>query len=264
MDNIEINHSAKINASFKDSLKTATGILLLINGFLFIVTILLNISGIDLTDIGGLHFFLANDFHFFQLITYLFLHASLWHIFSNLLFLWLFGLVVENYWGAKRFIAYYLICGIVGGLLQELAQFVSFYLTIAEQEPVTSLGTIFEAGKQLSNELNSWITIGSSSAVCAIILAFGVLFSQQQIFSIKVKWIVISYVILEILSFIGSFENGGVFATQLGAMLCGFVILSCWKSKKEQLANDDKMINWGMKLLLIVVAINVAYLIINI
>jgi membrane associated rhomboid family serine protease len=263
MDKIEINHSAPINASFKNNLKTATGILLLINGLLFIVTILLNINGIDLTDIGGLHFFLAKDFHFYQFVTYLFLHASLWHIFSNLLFLWLFGLVVEKYWGSKRFIAYYLICGIVGGLLQELVQFVSFYLTIAEQDPATSLETVFETGKQLSNELNSWITIGSSSAVCAIILAFGIMFSERQIFSIKVKWLIIIYVFLQVLGFVGSFDNVGIFAAQLGAMLCGFVIICCWNRKSEEIVSDDKKIDWGMKLLLVIVGVNIIYLIIN-
>lgn len=259
-----LNQSSPINASVKDGLKTATGILLLINGLLFIATILFKISGIDLAEIGGLHFFLAKDFHVYQLVTYLFLHVSLWHIFSNLLFLWLFGLTVEKYWGAKKFIAYYIICGIVGGLLQELAQFASFYLTIAAQEPETSLGAVFELGKQISIELNSWITVGSSSAVCAVVLAFGVMFSQKQIFSIKVKWIILSYVILEILSFIGSFGNGGTFAAQLGAMLCGYVLMKCWKSDKNLIACDDRMTEWGMKLLIIVIAINLAHLVINI
>lgn len=263
MDNF--NQSSLINDSLKNILKTATGILLLINGLLFIVTILLNISGIEIVDIGGLHFFLAKDFHFYQFVTYFFLHASVWHIFSNLLFLWFFGQIVEKYWGAKRFIAYYMICGTVGGILQELAQFVSFYLTVAGQEPATSFGTVLEAGKQLSNDLNSWITIGSSIPVCAVVLAFGVMFSQKRIFSIKVKWIIISYVFLEILSFVGSFENGGgVFAAQLGAMLCGFILMKYWKNNRVQLINDEKIIEWGMKLLLIVVAINIVYLTLNI
>ena len=263
MNRTEMKNNAAINAFPRNFLNSVTGILLITNVFVFIVTIILQINEIDLANWGGLHFFLAKDFHFYQFVTYLFLHASLWHIFSNLLFLWLFGLVVEKCWGPKRFIAYYLICGIVGGLLQELVQFVSFYLTIAEQDPATSLETVFETGKQLSNELNSWITIGSSSAVCAIILAFGIMFSERQIFSIKVKWLIIIYVFLQVLGFVGSFDNVGIFAAQLGAMLCGFVIICCWNRKSEEIVSDDKKIDWGMKLLLVIVGVNIIYLIIN-
>ncbi len=259
MERSEISNSAVTKVFQKNLRNSVTGILLITNVFIFIVTIILQLNGIDLANWGGLHFFLAKDFYVYQLVTYLFLHASLWHLFSNMVFLWLFGLVVEKSFGARRFAIYYIVCGIIGGILQEATRFWAFYNTISEQDPTTTLGTVFEAGKQLATDLNSWITIGSSSSVCAVVLAFGILFSHKQVFSIKVKWIIIAYVLLEILAFIVSFDNGA-YAAQLGAMLCGFVILCFWKNKKESVADDDIMIDWAMKILLVVVGINIVYL----
>ena len=67
--------------------------LLIINLIAFLATVVLQLRGVDLSDIGGLHFFMANDFHFYQFITYLFLHANFMHILSNMFGLWMFGCV---------------------------------------------------------------------------------------------------------------------------------------------------------------------------
>ena len=118
--------------------------LLIINLLAFLATFVLQMRGIDLADIGGLHFFLASNFHLYQLVTYLFLHASFMHILSNMFGLWMFGCVIENVWGPKKFLFYYISCGIGAGLLQELAQLGSFYMTVAESVPGAGLGTVFE------------------------------------------------------------------------------------------------------------------------
>ena len=139
--------------------------LLIINLIAFIATFVLQMRGIDLADIGGLHFFMASNFHFYQLVTYLFLHASFMHILSNMFGLWMFGCVIENVWGPKKFLFYYITCGIGAGLLQELAQFGSFYMTVAEQVPATTLGMVLEYGQHYAHALNAWTTIGASGAV---------------------------------------------------------------------------------------------------
>ena len=158
--------------------------LLIINLIAFLATLVLQMRGIDLADIGGLHFFMASHFHVYQLVTYLFLHASFMHILSNMFGLWMFGCVIENVWGPKKFLFYYISCGIGAGLLQELAQFGSFYMTIAEQVPATTLGTVLEYGSHYADALNSWTTIGASGAVYAIILAFGMTFPNERLFII--------------------------------------------------------------------------------
>lgn len=92
--------------------------LLIINGLFFLATIVFELKlNIDLTNILGLHYFFSEDFRPYQLITYMFMHGSFAHIFFNMFALWMFGNVLENVWGAKRFLIYYVICGIGAVLL---------------------------------------------------------------------------------------------------------------------------------------------------
>ena len=213
---------------------TITKNLLIINGIAFLATYVLQMQGIDLANIGGLHFFLANDFHFYQLVTYLFLHANFMHILSNMFGLWMFGCVIENVWGSKKFLFYYITCGIGAGFCQELAQFGSFYYTIAEQAPGIGFGELITVGHQLGQELNTWTTIGASGAVYAVILAFGMSFPNERLFiipfpfPIKAKWFVLGYVAIEFFSAIGSSGDGVAHTAHLGGMLFGFLLIRYW------------------------------------
>ena len=86
--------------------------LLIINGLLFLATISLSNLGIDLVKIFGLHQFQSVDFRPHQLITHIFMHGSFTHLFFNMFALWMFGKILENIWGEKRFLTYYMITGI--------------------------------------------------------------------------------------------------------------------------------------------------------
>ena len=213
---------------------TITKNLLIINLIAFLATIVLELRGIDLKDIGGLHFFMASDFHLYQLVTYLFLHANFMHILSNMFGLWMFGCVIENVWGPKKFLFYYITCGIGAGLLQEIAQLGSFYMTITAQDPSVSFGEIFAIGQQLSHQLNAWTTIGASGAVYAVILAFGMSFPNERLFiipfpfPIKAKWFVLFYVAIEFFSALGSSGDGVAHTAHLGGMLFGFLMIRYW------------------------------------
>lgn len=77
--------------------------LLIINSIMFIATWVTENMGIDLTGLLGLHFFLAPDFHLYQIFTYMFMHGGLGHIFMNMFMLWMFGPVMEAYWGSRKF-----------------------------------------------------------------------------------------------------------------------------------------------------------------
>ena len=208
--------------------------LLIINLIAFLATKVLLLHGFDLSDIGGLHFFMANDFHLYQLITYLFLHANFMHILSNMFGLWMFGCVIENVWGPKKFLFYYITCGIGAGLLQEIAQLGQFYMTIHAQDPTVTFGEIFAIGQQLSWQLNAWTTIGASGAVYAVILAFGMTFPNERLviipfpFPIKAKWFVLGYVAIEFFSALGTSGDGVAHTAHLGGMLFGFLMIRYW------------------------------------
>ncbi|MBK9729817.1 MAG: rhomboid family intramembrane serine protease [Chitinophagaceae bacterium] len=92
--------------------------LLILNGLLFLATVVLqNNYNIDLVNILGLHFFTSTEFRPYQLVTHMFMHGSIMHIFSNMFALWMFGSVLENHWGPKRFLIFYFVCGLGGAFM---------------------------------------------------------------------------------------------------------------------------------------------------
>ena len=217
--------------------------LLIVNFLAVLATVVFQLRGVDLANIGGLHFFLASDFQLFQFITYMFLHANLTHIFFNMFALWMFGCVVENVWGPRKFLFYYISCGVGAGLMQEMVQFFDFYFRISAQDPTVALTDLFAIGQQLSHQLNGWTTIGASGATYAVLLAFGMIFPNERIFifplpiPIKAKWFVVGYAAIELFSAIGSSGDGVAHMAHLGGMLFGFLMIRYWNSHPDSRYN---------------------------
>ena len=98
--------------------------LLIINGLFFLATISLESAfGIDLAKILGLYYFRSEFFQPYQFITYMFIHADPGHIFFNMFALWMFGYLLENVWGSKRFLTYYILTGIGAAITQTLVNY---------------------------------------------------------------------------------------------------------------------------------------------
>ena len=86
--------------------------LLIINGLMFLASITFSETmNIDFWKIFGLHYFQSSLFEPYQLITYMFMHGDFGHIFFNMFAVWMFGSAIENVWGSKRFLIYYLLTG---------------------------------------------------------------------------------------------------------------------------------------------------------
>ena len=206
--------------------------LLIINVLFFLAMITLKRFNIDLNDMLGLHFFKASDFRPYQLITYMFMHGNFEHLFFNMFALWMFGNTIENIWGAKRFLLFYMVCGIGAGLCQEAVQYIQYVTTLADYANVNMGGGQVVPMAAYLNMMN---TVGASGAVYGLLLAFGMLFPNAMIylyflFPIKAKWFVIGYAVIEVLS--GFFSNGNIahFA-HLGGMLFGLLLIMHWKKK---------------------------------
>ena len=179
---------------------TVTKNLLIINVLCFLGAMVARRYGVDLNDMLGLHFFLASDFNPAQLITYMFMHANFQHIFFNMFAVWMFGRTLEMVWGPKRFLFYYILCGIGAGLIQEGVQWVDYVVNLSQYERVnTGISIIY-----MDEYLNLLTTVGASGAVYAILLAFGMLFPNSEMFifplpmPIKAKYFVIGYAVLEL------------------------------------------------------------------
>lgn len=214
--------------------------LLIINGLLFLATVSLSNLGIDLVKIFGLHQFQSNDFRPHQLITHIFMHGSFTHLFFNMFALWMFGKILENIWGEKRFLIYYMITGIGAAFIHLL---ISQYQIISISNQIPELVSIAIEGKYnpsipLSKNLTQLIitpTVGASGAVFGLLLAFGMLFPNALLYlyfaiPIKAKYFVIGYGILELYAGISNnpADNVAHFA-HLGGMIFGYILIKYWK-----------------------------------
>ncbi|NQV02000.1 MAG: rhomboid family intramembrane serine protease [Bacteroidia bacterium] len=101
--------------------------LLIINGLFYLATVTFESAfGIDLVRFLGLHYFQSEYFQPYQYVTYMFLHAGFGHILYNMFALWMFGYLLENVWGSKRFLTYYMITGIGAAVIQTLVNWWDF------------------------------------------------------------------------------------------------------------------------------------------
>src|SRR5579862_7049487 len=153
---------------------------------------------------------------FWQLFTYLFLHANIWHLLFNMFSLWMFGTMLEQDWGTRRFLKYYFVCGVGAGLCD-----------VAVNAALGNWGTR---------------TIGASGAIFGLLMAFGVLYPNQTVlmnflFPIKAKYLVMIYGAIElILAF--SVNDGVSNIAHLGGMAFGYVYL---KGRLPRVSRPD----WG-------------------
>jgi membrane associated rhomboid family serine protease len=218
-----------------NNIPTITKNLLIVNVVVFLATYLFRNMGVDLNNVLGLHFFLAPDFHIYQLFTYMFAHGGFSHIFFNMFALWMFGCIVERTWGPKKFLTYYIVCGVGAGLFQELAQFAQFYFIASEHIPHFTLAQTMKVANAYAAFLNPWTTVGASGAVYGILLAFGMLYPEERIFifplpvPIKAKWFVMGYAAIELFMAYSSTGDGVAHLAHLGGMVFGFFLIRYWR-----------------------------------
>jgi len=169
-----------------------------------------------------------------QLVTYLFLHGGFTHIFFNMFALWMFGSTLENYWGSKRFLIFYMACGIGAGI---------FHLIVLWREMAPVMEAIqqyppLEQEQFLTNPANpiNGATMGASGAVFGCLAAFGYLFPNTPMIilpipiPIKAKWLVLLYAGMEL--YLGIQNSAGdnvAHWAHLGGAVVGILMVMYWK-----------------------------------
>ncbi len=230
--------------SFWSSIMPVTRHLLAINVIVWLATVVLQqVNMIDLNRWLGLHFWLGSNFNPAQLFTYMFMHANFTHLFFNMFSLWMFGSLLERVLGAKRYLFYYITCGLGAALVQELVwQFTwQDILAASVTGPVASVTDIIKAINEghaaftMDNFYNSMVTIGASGAVFGILLAFGMLFPNMPMyiipfpFPIKAKWMVLGYGVIELFFGVTGEMSGVAHFAHLGGMIAGILLILYWR-----------------------------------
>ena len=222
-------------------------ILALLAGFVF-----RNSMGIELNRMFGLYYVGSDLFRPYQIVTHMFMHGGLTHLFFNMFALWMFGRVLESVWGGKRFFIYYFVTGLGAAALHTFVNFIEVQSIMANLSPeqialVRAEGPGLWASQQ--NYLNEGMaalnralnipTVGASGAVFGVLLAFGMLFPNTQLMllfppiPIRAKYFVIIYGVIEL--YLGLTKPGSNIAhfAHLGGMLFGFLLIKFWNKRSN-------------------------------
>ena len=213
--------------------------LIFINLIVWVAQLVLPKSlGLDITDWGALHFYYGSAAHFYQYITYMFLHStdSLMHILNNMFMLWMFGSVIERYWGPKRFLIYYLITGITAALTQQIVWAIDLSSVTSGVYQFVNLGN--NQIIPVTEFLNMPTTVGASGAVFGLLLAYGMLFPNSEMYylflpiPIKAKYIVLLFGAYELFSGVHATGSNVAHFAHLGGMIGGIILILLWRRKK--------------------------------
>ncbi|MCM1349473.1 MAG: rhomboid family intramembrane serine protease [Firmicutes bacterium] len=194
----------------------------------------------------SLHYIEAPDFNPAQLFTYMFMHSTTQfsHLFFNMFTLFMFGVVLERMFGAKRFLFFYISCGFGAALIQEgvwaftLPAMIEKDLAILNHTSVETIGQYLAANPDImANNLNIFTTVGASGAIYGTLLAFGMIFPNRPMYflfipvPIKAKWMITGFVVIELLMGLSVSTDGVAHFAHLGGMLIAFFIILYWKKK---------------------------------
>ena len=239
--------------------------LLIINVLVWLAMVIMPV-GFDraVTRSCALHYFLSPDFKPWQLLTYMFMHATrgifmtqqsidISHLFFNMFGLVMFGSVLERVFGSKRYLFFYLTVGIGAALIQEGVYAIWIHNLATGLPEGWTLSTVAERGIQLIRGNQNWVdptlgqlnmlintpTVGASGALYGILLGFAMLFPNMPLYfffipvPIKAKWMVLGYGVIELFFGVTGLQSGVAHFAHLGGMLVALLLILYWRKNGE-------------------------------
>lgn len=224
--------------------------LLIINILFFAAKYVVKSAGINLDYLLGAFYLDSQFFRVWQLITYMFMHGNITHILFNMFALYMFGGVLESRWGTKKFINFYLITGLGAVALQMGVQAYEVYqitgsfinnpvhIDIANQMAAVRIPGISEAAKDTLIGIYGFPMVGASGAVFGLLVAFGMLYPNTELYimfipiPVKAKYIIPIYILIELSLGVAQVPGDSVaHYAHLGGALFGFILVKLWKDK---------------------------------
>lgn len=211
---------------------------------LIIVNVLIWVAeltfGENFISLLSIHFYKNPEFRLWQPVTYMFLHSPgmFLHILFNMLMLWMFGSTLENLWGAKKFLIFYILCGIGAAVVQMAASAIEMNILLNSfQQGKLAEGDFIDRGRQIYQG----ITLGASGAVMGVMAGFGYTFPNTPMYimfipiPVKAKYVVIGYVLIDLFSGINPQYNSGIahFAHVGGALIGLILVITMNKNNRR-------------------------------
>lgn len=243
-----MNFNNQYRPSAFGGLPVVTKNIIIINVIMYILTeLLMRAKGINLYDYFGLHYHLAPAFKPHQFITYIFMHGSISHLLFNMIGVYVFGQVLEQLWGPKRYLIFYILTGLGAAI----AQYVIMHFEISDwlkavNDQINAPGLLAADRANLTRQkyeqislLDRNVIVGASGSLFGLLGAFGMLFPNRMLylyflFPIKAKWLVIAYGAFEIFSGLrANPEDNVAHFAHIGGLLVGIIIVLIWRKDKQ-------------------------------
>lgn len=185
-------------------------------------------------DLFALHHYKSTEFRPYQLVTHMFMHGGIFHLLFNMLALWMFGTMIEKVWGPKRFLIFYLVCGL-GAALAQMGSYAFDFWQIDQLNLSADDYEIYQTNLRIG------CTVGASGAIMGVLAAFGYLFPNTKLFimpipfPVKAKWAILGIIALDVFGGVSRTPNDNIahFA-HVGGALIGFLIVLYWNKTNKQ------------------------------
>jgi len=206
----------------------------------------------DNRNILAMYFFASEHFQPYQIVTHMFMHGDMMHLLFNMLSLFFLGTYVETLLGPKRFLFFYLTCG-VGAMLAHIGIDAYQYFSLMESIPPDTIQEILNGGKDIITSgrnysdaslasLNGILNVpmlGASGAVYGVLIAFATLFPEVKLMLIfppipvRAKYLALGLIAYDLIAGAGGYSTGIAHFAHLGGALVGFLLIMYWKNTKS-------------------------------
>lgn len=195
---------------FGASLPPVVKNLIIANVVVFLAQFVFEQQGYPLEPLFALWALRSGLFQVWQLVTHMFMHGGIWHIVFNMFGLWMFGSVLENHWGSKRFFQFYIICGLIAGIAHLLFT-------------------------------NTGYAIGASGAIMGVFAGFAYLFPETPLYiyfipiPIKAKWAMPGLILVDVFSAVSPKTGDNVAHwAHIGGAVAGLLLVMIWNKTNRK------------------------------
>lgn len=207
---------------FLSNVPTVTRNLVIINCIVFLATL---INKGFMIETFALFYPTSPFFHWWQVVTHMFMHGGFWHIFFNMYTLLMFGIVLERALGTKRFLIFYFVTGLGAAALHTGVEWIQDQVFIAN-------------GAHIAHQiLMNTPTLGASGAIYGVLIGYAMCYPNSRLtllfppVTLTAKWFVIIFAIIELGTGVSGIQDGVAHFAHLGGMLFGWLLIRWWRKK---------------------------------
>ena len=228
-------YSYNNRGGFLSSIPTATKNIIIINVLVMIMT---SLNGDLMYQKFALFYPTSPFFRWWQPVTHMFMHGGFWHLFFNMYTLYFFGRVLEERWGAKKFLIFYFVTGLGAALIHTGVEWIQMHHWMNQ----VAEGSM--AAQANIHALKMTPTVGASGAIYGVLMGFAMLYPDAILtlifppVSMKAKWFVLIFGGIELLTGITGVGGGIAHFAHLGGLIFGYLLIMYWKKKRTLYGRD--------------------------